>query len=136
MGLTVVGLLASEMPLRGKQRELYERDERVLTLAQRIFMNEGYHAVTIENIARELGLAHGTLYQRFSCKEVLILELAIRYRKQVTDLMGFASRIPGRLRDSVGNCQRGGNGGRPGASSRRNGRVDLPGAVGNDLRLS
>jgi AcrR family transcriptional regulator len=88
-------------PLRGKQLELHERDERVLSLAQQIFVDEGYQAVTMDGIARRLGFSRGTLYQRFSCKEELILELAIRCHRQITDVMAFASRIPGRPRERI-----------------------------------
>ncbi len=87
--------------LRGKQLELHQRDERVLSLARKIFVEEGYQAVTIDGIARELGFSRGTLYQRFSCKEELILELAIRCRRQITDVMEFASHVPGRPRERI-----------------------------------
>lgn len=87
--------------LRGKQLELHERDERVLSLAQQLFIEEGYQAVTIDAIARGLGFSRGTLYQRFSCKEELVLELAIRCHRQLTEVMEFAAAIPGRPRERV-----------------------------------
>lgn len=97
----MLSLESNPPPLRGKERELLERDERVISLAQRIFLDEGYHAVTIERIARMLGFSRGTLYQRFHAKEELMLELAIRCRKQINDVMEFASRIPGRPRERM-----------------------------------
>ncbi len=87
--------------LRGKQLELHQRDERVLALAQSIFIDKGFQAVTIDAIARELGYSRGTLYQRFSCREELVLELAIRCHRQITAVMEHASRFPGRSRERV-----------------------------------
>jgi AcrR family transcriptional regulator len=66
-----------------------------------MFIEEGYQAVTIDAIARRLGFSRGTLYQRFSCKEELVLELAIRCHRQITDVMEFAASIPGRPRERI-----------------------------------
>jgi AcrR family transcriptional regulator len=87
--------------LRGKQLELHHRDERVLSLARQIFIEEGYQAVSIDAIAKQLGFSRGTLYQRFSCKEELILELAIRCHRQLTEVMEYAASIPGRPRERI-----------------------------------
>jgi len=94
-------MIKAPQTLRGKQLELYERDERVLSLAQQIFKEEGYQAVTIDGIAKRLGFSRGTLYQRFSCKEELVLEVAIRCHWQITKVMEFAAAIPGRPRERI-----------------------------------
>ena len=81
--------------LSGKQREIRERDERFLQLARTIFLEEGYHAVTIGRIARMTGFSKGTVYQRFTGKEELMVELAIRCRAELVEVMNLGRRIEG-----------------------------------------
>ena len=88
-------------PLRGKKLEMHARDERVLALAQRIFIEEGLQAVSIDVLAKRLGFSRGTLYQRFQCKEELLLELAIRCHEQLTGVLARAGSCPGRPRECM-----------------------------------
>jgi AcrR family transcriptional regulator len=87
--------------LSGKQREILERDERFLQLARTIFLEEGYHAVTIGRIARMTGFSKGTVYQRFTGKEQLMVELAIRCRAELVEVMDLARRIAGCARERM-----------------------------------
>lgn len=87
--------------LSGKQREILERDERFLELARTIFLEEGYHAVTVGRIARMTGFSKGTVYQRFTGKEELMIELAIRCRAELFEVLDLARRIEGRPRERM-----------------------------------
>ncbi len=52
--------------------------ERLIDAAARVFANSGYHAATLEQVAREAGYSTGAVYSNFSGKEDLFLALADR----------------------------------------------------------
>ena len=55
--------------------------ERILEVAQRLFQDNGFEATTIRDIAAEVGMATGTLFNYFASKEevaVTLAEAAIR----------------------------------------------------------
>jgi AcrR family transcriptional regulator len=87
--------------LSGKQREILQRDEKFLEIARTIFLEEGYHEVTVGRIARITGFSKGTVYQRFTGKEELMVELAIRCRAELVDVMSRASQIDGCPRERM-----------------------------------
>lgn len=55
-------------------RKFRRRDE-ILRAATDLFSEKGYHEVTMEEIAEEMGVSKGTLYNYFSSKENLYLEI-------------------------------------------------------------
>lgn len=57
--------------------ELSRRDE-LLVSAARLFCEKGYHATSMEDIARELGILRGSLYHHIRSKEELLLEIMTR----------------------------------------------------------
>ena len=65
------------MPTR-KQREIIERHELILDKARKLFIDQGYHSVTMDSIAKEMEYSKGTIYQHFSSKECIILTLRSR----------------------------------------------------------
>ena len=66
-----------------------------LDIARRILREEGYHSLTIERLAREAGFSKVTVYQRFSCKEELLVELGVRCRAELLQVIERAAQIPG-----------------------------------------
>ena len=46
--------------------------KRIIQSAYRIFYNKGYHASTMDDIAREVGVSKGSLYSYFKSKEDLL----------------------------------------------------------------
>ena len=69
----------SSVPDRGAQntqtsRKFRRRDE-ILRAATDLFSEKGYHEVTMEEIAEEMGVSKGTIYNYFSSKENLYLEI-------------------------------------------------------------
>jgi AcrR family transcriptional regulator len=62
---------AADRPQR--QRQYTRRD--LLTSAQRVLAQKGYHRTKIADIARDAGIAVGTFYLYFPTKEALFLEL-------------------------------------------------------------
>lgn len=70
-------------PKRGRPslKQVAAIDRAILDTARRIFLNEGYDALAMDNVAAELGVSKGTLYARHSSKEALltaVLESAIK----------------------------------------------------------
>jgi AcrR family transcriptional regulator len=57
------------------QNEKQERRSMILNTAARLFLENPFEAISMEQIARESGLAKGTLYLYFKTKEALFLEI-------------------------------------------------------------
>jgi TetR/AcrR family fatty acid metabolism transcriptional regulator len=51
------------------------RREAILTAAQKVFARNGFHEARISAIAREAGIAEGTIYNYFSSREEIYLSL-------------------------------------------------------------
>lgn len=50
--------------------------ERILEVAQRLFRDQGFDETTIRDIAAEVGMATGTLFNYFASKEEVVVALA------------------------------------------------------------
>ena len=61
--------MTSKMYAKGTQTR-----ESILLTASRLFDKKGAFGTSIDDIARELGIAKGTLYQYFASKEDLIVK--------------------------------------------------------------
>jgi TetR/AcrR family fatty acid metabolism transcriptional regulator len=57
------------------------RRNQILDAAARVFAEKGFHPTTIKDIAREAGLADGTLYNYFENKTALLLGIMERMRE-------------------------------------------------------
>lgn len=62
--------------LTRKQREIAEREAKILDLARSMLVEHGYHGLSMDRIAEALEYSKGTIYQHFSCKEEILLALA------------------------------------------------------------
>ena len=58
-----------------------ERKQQIMDMALRLFSEQGYYEVTIADIAKELGMSVGNLYNYFSSKEALAKELLLYISK-------------------------------------------------------
>src|SRR5688572_12294155 len=68
-----------------------EKRERILSAAERVFARRGFFAARVSEIAKDAGVADGTIYLYFRSKDDLLISLFEHRMKQVNDL----------LRDSV-----------------------------------
>lgn len=93
--------IAEQNPPTGKQRELLRRDEYFLETARRIFLEEGYHALTMNRLAEITRFSRPTLYDRFGSKEGLLLEMGIRCQEELFRLVHRAANFPGRPRERM-----------------------------------
>lgn len=59
-------------------KKFYEREECILSAAMQLLLEVGEGGVTLDGLAKVLGLSKGTLYKHFSSKDELYLRLLIR----------------------------------------------------------
>lgn len=57
------------------QELIDRRRAQILTAARRVFARQGFHRTTVREVAREAGLADGTIYLYFANKQDLLLAL-------------------------------------------------------------
>ncbi|RLA03672.1 MAG: hypothetical protein DRQ47_04740, partial [Gammaproteobacteria bacterium] len=72
--------------LTRKQREIRLRHELILGKARDLFIDKGYHSVTMDMIAKETEYSKGTIYQHFNCKEGVITSLCTSFCKLLIKL--------------------------------------------------
>ena len=58
-----------------------EKKLEVLPVAIRLFSEKGYHATSVEEIAKESGMAKGSFYKLFNSKEDLLVEILLVHYK-------------------------------------------------------
>lgn len=64
-----------EIPSARREREKQERRAAILAAAERVIIDRGFAAASIDGIARAAGLAAGTVYLYFPNKEALFQDL-------------------------------------------------------------
>src|SRR5215468_4979257 len=78
-----------DRPDRGDRGDRGDRNgdkrERILVAAERIFARHGFFAARVSEIAREAGVADGTIYLYFKSKDDLLISLFENRMKQVND---------------------------------------------------
>lgn len=62
-----------------------DRKEEILKTALKLFVEFGFHATPTSKIAKEAGVANGTLFHYFKTKEELILALFINIKERQTE---------------------------------------------------
>src|SRR3954469_19720919 len=70
-----------ERPERGDRAG--DKRERILTAAERIFARHGFFAARVSEIAKDAGVADGTIYLYFKSKDDLLISLFESRMKQV-----------------------------------------------------
>lgn len=58
-----------------EQERIDRRRAQILAAASRVFARQGFHRTTVREVAREAGIADGTIYLYFASKRELLLEL-------------------------------------------------------------
>jgi AcrR family transcriptional regulator len=79
-------------------QEKLQRRKAILDLAGKIFLEEPYERITMAQIAKETGLAKGTLYLYFSSKEALVLALLegewVKWEEEALNLLPDHQDLP------------------------------------------
>jgi AcrR family transcriptional regulator len=61
--------------------------EKIIKAAFKIFTKKGYHQSTMDNIAKEIGVSKGALYQYFKNKRELLNEIVLSYHAMFRDVL-------------------------------------------------
>lgn len=79
-----------------RDRASGDKRERILAAAERIFARHGFFAARVSEIAKEAGVADGTIYLYFKSKDDLLISLFESRMKQVNDELrqAIANRPP------------------------------------------
>ena len=75
------------VPDRGDRTE---KRERILSAAERVFARRGFFAARVSEIAKDAGVADGTIYLYFKSKDDLLISLFERRMQQVNDTLRAA----------------------------------------------
>lgn len=62
-----------------------DKKEEILKAALKLFVEFGFHATPTSKIAKEAGVANGTLFHYFKTKDELTIELYIKTKTQLTE---------------------------------------------------
>src|SRR5436309_6049817 len=68
-----------------------DKRERILSAAERIFARHGFFAAKVSDVAKEAGVADGTIYLYFKNKDDLLISLFERRMQQVNELLVTAT---------------------------------------------
>lgn len=87
--------------LTRKQREVQQRESRILELARVMLLEGGYHGLGMDRIAEALEYSKGTIYQHFSCKEEILMALANEALDARVRMFRRAAAFRGRPRERM-----------------------------------
>jgi len=63
-----------------------------------LLLESGYHGLNMDRIATKLGLSKGTVYNHFSCKEEIVIALAIETTANRSEMFSRAAGFDGNAR--------------------------------------
>ena len=89
------------MTVSRKQREIAKRHTLFLEIGKRILDEEGFHMLSMERIAELAEYSKGTVYQHFTCKEEILIQLCNKAMSQMLMLFETAINIEGSNRDRI-----------------------------------
>jgi len=87
--------------LTKRQRDVAARRELILSVVRGLFIEGGYHGLTMARVAERAGYSKGTVYDHFSCKEEAIIALAAVSVEKQRVLVERAATFPGRSRERM-----------------------------------
>lgn len=69
-----------------KIREFRRREQEILDIALKLFLEQGEDSVTVEMIADAVGIGKGTIYKHFNSKAEIYLRLMLDYERDLAEL--------------------------------------------------
>jgi AcrR family transcriptional regulator len=69
-----------------KEREKDRRRNEIVDVAERLFLSGGYENITMDDIAKEMGLSRATIYLTFQNKEEIYIDVAYRGAKLLNEM--------------------------------------------------
>jgi AcrR family transcriptional regulator len=92
------------MSLAGQSRQMArfkEREARILAVARRILVGQGFDALSMDAVADAVNWSKGTVYQHFKSKEDLLLALMLESVERKSELFQKAALFRGRPRERM-----------------------------------
>lgn len=65
------------------QSNISDKRKELLSAALKLFVENGFHGTPTSSIAKEAGVAHGTLFHYFKTKDELVVALYIRIKQEM-----------------------------------------------------
>ena len=84
-----------------KQREIQQREAMILEVARDMLAEGGYLGLNMDRIAEAVEYSKGTIYQHFSCKEDILIGLAIQATEKQISMFARAASFDGRPRERL-----------------------------------
>ncbi|MDF1742718.1 MAG: TetR/AcrR family transcriptional regulator [Gimesia sp.] len=84
-----------------KHREMQEREAIILECARPMFIEGGYNGLNMDRLTSMLEYSKGTIYNHFSCKEEIIITLAIQTLEKRLAMFEKASLFQGTSRERI-----------------------------------
>ena len=84
-----------------RARQLEDRRAKILDSALRLFHEEGYETITMQDIADASEISKGSLYLQFTNKEDLIVSLLERTFDRLEEIVQRESATPGSARERL-----------------------------------
>lgn len=84
-----------------QQQLIIARKNQILDAAARVFASKGFHAATIKDIARDAGIADGTIYNYFDNKTTLLFAIFERMRDALKPTAPVANLQPDDVRGAI-----------------------------------
>ena len=88
-------MTSTPMPTRGQRMPRSERRAQLLDAAQAVFVQSGYHAAAMDEIADRAGVSKPVLYQHFPGKLDLYLALLDKHCDTLESLVRAALEVGG-----------------------------------------
>ncbi|MBI1339799.1 TetR family transcriptional regulator [bacterium] len=76
-----------------KQREIRQREKDILDTALALFWKDKLHRVTMEDLAAEVGISKGTLYNHFASKDDVCATIAVRFSSEMAEKLRDVSGL-------------------------------------------
>ncbi len=84
-----------------KQREIQERESKILECARPMFIQGGYNGLNMDRLTSLVEYSKGTIYNHFSCKEEIIITLAIQTLEKRLAMFERAALFAGTSRERI-----------------------------------
>lgn len=78
-----------------------DKKQAILDTALQLFVKQGFYATSTASIAKQAGVATGTLFHHFSSKEVLINHLFLSVKQELADAIKMSISPSGDLRNDA-----------------------------------
>lgn len=84
-----------------KQQEIQEREAIILEFARPMFIAGGYNGLNMDRLTSMVEYSKGTIYNHFSCKEEIIITLAIQTLEKRLKMFEKAALFQGSSRERI-----------------------------------